>query len=173
MVSGFLNHPWLIMVGRVSTLLFILASLYAVYLFFKGILPVSYRLGTALSKRKIAVFADSDDFNNLKNILVDSKLFKKKNILQIDQRSIGRAEKESLLLLHWRSFRESLDSVLRIKKDAAALIVYAPTEDGKIDDKTMKKISEHRNVIVVNFRGRLVNDVLVCMMTSSWKGQNG
>jgi len=161
------------MVGRVSTLLFILASLYTVYLSLRGILPVLYHLGLALSKRKIAIFAESDDFNNLKNILVDSKLIREKNILQIDQKSIRRAEGESLLLLHWGSCKDSLDGVLGIKKDAAALIVYAPTEDGKIDDKAMGKISEHRNVIVVNFRGRLVNDVLVCMMTSSWKGQNG
>jgi len=161
------------MVGRVSTLLFILASLYAVYLSLRGILPVLYRLGLALSKRRIAIFAESDDFNNLKNVLVDSKLFKEKNILQIDKESIRKAEGESLLLLHWESFKDRLDAVLEIKKDAAALIVYAPTEGGKIDDDAMKKISDHRNIIVVNFRGRLVNDVLACMMTSSWKGQNG
>jgi len=161
------------MVGRVSTLLFILASLYAVYLSLRGILPVLYRLGLALSKRRIAIFAESDDFNNLKNVLVDSKLFKEKNILQIDKESIRKAEGESLLLLHWESFKYSLDNVRKIKKDATALIIYAPTEDGKIDDTAMGKISDHRNIIVVNFRGRLVNDVLVCMMTSSWKGENG
>jgi len=126
-----------------------------------------YRLGIALSKRKIAIFAESDGLNNLKNILVDSKLFREKNILQIDRNSIRKAEGESLLLLHWESFKDRLDDVLEIKKDAAALIVYAPTEGGKIDDDAMKKISDHRNIIVVNFRGRLVNDVLACMMTSS------
>lgn len=151
----------------------ILATACAIYLSCKGILPVLYHLGLALSKRKIAIFAESNDFNNLKNILVDSKLFKAKNILLIDQKSIRSAEGESLLLLHWGSCKDNLDSVLGIKKDAAALIVYAPIEDGKIDDEAMKKISEHRNVIVANFRGRLVNDVLVCMMTSSWERQNG
>lgn len=159
-----------IWVGRAFTLPVILATACAIYLSCRGILPVLYHLGLALSKRKIAIFAESNDFNNLKNILVDSKLFKEKNILQIDRRSIGRAEGASLLLLHWKSFEDGLDSVLGIKKDAAALIVYAPTEDGKIDDEAMEKISEYRNVIVANFRGRLVNDVLVCMVTSAWKG---
>lgn len=166
-ILNFLRHPLLVLKGRASTLRATLASLYAACLSLNGILPALYRLGLALSKRKIAIFAESNDFNNLKNVLVDSKLFKEKNILQIDQKSIRRAEGESLLLLHWGSCKDSLDGVLEIKKDAAALIVYAPIEDGKIDDEVMKKISEHRNVIVVNFRGRLVNDVLVCMMTSS------
>lgn len=163
-----LNHPVLICVGRATTLLFIFTVIYAICLSIKGILPVLYRLGTALCKRKIAIFADSDDFNNLKSILIDSKLFMEKNILQIDQKSINRAEEESLLLLHWGSFRGSLDSVLNIKKDATALIVYAPPEDVRLNNDVMQKLSEHRNVIVVNFRGRLINDVLVCMMTSRW-----
>lgn len=146
----------------------VLTFCYGIYLSVRGVLPVLYHLGLALSKRRVAIFAESDDFNNLKNILVDSKLFKSENVLQIDRKSIGKAGEESLLLLHWGSFKESLNEVLKLKRDATALVVYAPPEDGRVGNDAMKKLSEHRNVIVVNFRGRLINDVLVCMITSRW-----
>ncbi|MDD9820280.1 MAG: hypothetical protein OXR07_05300 [Nitrospira sp.] len=165
-ISSVLDHPLLIWVGRATTLVFILTVIYAVCLFIKGILPVLYRLGSSLSKRKVAIFATGGDFNNLRNVLTDSKLFEGKNILQIDKESIKKAQAESLMLMHWKSYQDKLDAILDIKQDTAALIVYAPVDDGPIDKGSMVKIGEHRNVIVVNFRGRLVNDVLVCMMTS-------
>ena len=144
----------------------IASIIYTIYLVVTGILPVLYRLGFALSKRKVAIFAERDDFVNLRSSLVDSKLFKEKNILQIDENSLRRAEAESLLLVHWKSFQKHLDTILAIKKDAATLIVYAPTEEGQIESESMTKLGKHRNVIVVNFRGRLINDVLVSMVTS-------
>ena len=139
---------------------------YMAFIVVKGILPVWYRIGTALTKRKIAIIALDDNYSNLKNVLVDSKLFKEKNIHKIDKSSIRKAENESLILMHWKSFKDNLDDILSIKKDTDALIVYAPTEEGRIDSADMEKLSKHRNLIVVNFRGRLINDVLVCMMTS-------
>ncbi len=165
-VLDFFLHPIFALLGGVLTVVSLFALIYTIYLVLKGVLPVLYRLGISLSKKKIAIFAESDDFNNLKSILIDSRLFKEKNILHIDNNSRGRAEAASLLLLHWKSCQGDLKAILGRKKDTQDLIVYAPTEDGRIDDASMKEIGEHRNVIVVNFRGRLVNDVLVCTMIS-------
>ncbi len=162
----FFDHPFFIVMGGLSTTAAVLTAAYTTCLVIKGILPVWYRLGIALSKRKIVIFAYGDDYTNLKNTLSDSGLFKEKNIIQIDKNSIKKAESESLLLVHWKSYKDKLDSILSIKKDEAALIIYAPVEDGRIENNDMEKINQNRNVIVVNFRGRLINDVLVCMMTS-------
>ncbi len=165
-VLDFFRHPIFTLLGGFLTVVWLSVLLYTIHLVIKGVLPVLYRLGISLSKKKIAIFAESGDFNNLKNILTDSRLFKEKNILHIDKKSRRRAEAASLLLLHWKSCQGDFDTILNRKKDTQDFIVYAPTEDGRIDDASMKKISEHRSVIVVNFRGRLINDVLVCMMTS-------
>ena len=165
-ILDFFRHPIFTLLGGFLTVVWLFALLYTIYLVIKGVLPVLYRLGISLSKKKIAIFAENDDFNNLKSVLIDSQLFKEKNILHIDSKSHGRAEAASLLLLHWKSCQGDLSTILHLKKDAQDLIVYAPTEDGRIDTASMNDISKHRNVIVVNFRGRLINDVLVCMMTS-------
>ena len=152
--------------GGAFTIVLIITSAYTAFLIFKSILPVWYRLGLSLSKRKIAILADNDNHNNLRNVLIDSKLFNPKNIENIDENSIGKVETQSLLLMHWTSHQENLDSILINKKDSAMLIIYAPMEEGRIESEELEKINKHRNVIIVNFRGRLINDVLVSMMTS-------
>jgi len=145
-----------------------LGVLYGIYLFFKGLLPVWYRLGMGLAKRKIAVYA-TNEFNDLKGLLIDSNLFTPKNIIQIDENSIKKAETATLLLVHWKPFEIHIDDILKIKKDSDALIIYAPQNEGRIDDETLAKINSHRNAIIVNLRGRLLNDIFTSMITTSYE----
>ena len=167
-IIDFFDHPFFIVVGGLATLASLIAVVYTLFLVIKGVLPVWYRLGLGLSKREIAIFAE-DEYDSLKAMLVDSKIFQEDNIKQIDKKSIKKAEQVTLLLVHWKSFKSDIDSILNIKKDSAALIVYAPQDEGKIDSETLEKINLQRNSIIVNLRGRLLNDILVCMITTSYE----
>lgn len=167
-ITEFFNGSFFVIFGGISTIITIILLAYGIFLWLKGILPIVIRLGKGLSGREIAIFADSNNFDSLKNLLVDSDIFKERNISHVDQKSFKKAEDISLMLVHWKSFEDQLDKILDIKKDTDALIIYAPHEDGKISPKNMKIINEHRNTLVVNFRGRLLNDILVSMMTTSY-----
>lgn len=167
-IIDFFDHPFFIVLGGISTLLTIAAFLFTIYLFARGIFPVWLRLGIGLSKRKIAIFAENE-FDNLKSVLLDSKIFQKSNIIKIDKGSIKKAEELTLLLVHWKSFESQIEDILRIKKDSAALIIYAPQNEGYIDKAVLEKINQERNSIIVNFRGRLLNDILICMITTGYK----
>ena len=167
-IIDFFNHPFFIIVGGLSTLSAIVISLMAIYAVIKALLPVWYRLGRGLSNGQIAIFAD-EEYGNLKGMLVDSKIFKDKNIVQIDKNSIEKAQAISILLMHWKAYEDKCDDILRIKKDSDALIIYAPHGEGTIDTETLRKINSRRNAIVVNFRGRLLNDILVSMITTSYE----
>ena len=103
-------------------------------------------------------------------MLIDSKIFKGKNILQVNKNDLKKAEKETLFLVHWKDYQDEIDDILAIKKDSTALIVYAPQNEGRIEpaDK-MEKINYHRNTIVVNFRGRLLSDILISLITTSYE----
>lgn len=125
-------------------------------------------LGVGLSKRKIALFAEVE-FTSLQALLVDSGLFKINNIEQIHKSSIKKAENYSLFVVYWDEFSDMLDDILQKKKDNTPLILYAPQDKGKIAPEDLKKINQHRNVVVVNFRGRLINDILVSLMTTGFK----
>lgn len=132
------------------------------------VLRVLWRLGHGLSKRKIAIFADGK-YEDLKAMLIDSGLFKEKNIIQINNSSIEKAKDISLLLVHWEPFKDKFDRILGVKSDQDALIVYAPQNEGKIDDKERDMINDRRNAVIVNFRGRLLNDILSSMLTTGYR----
>ena len=167
-VIDFFNHPFFIIVGGLATLLSVVGFLYIIYLVVKGIMPVWYRLGIGLSRKKIAIFA-AEEFDNLRSMLVDSNIFAEKNIVKIDKQSIKKAQSISLLLVHWKAFEADIDNILGIKNDSDALIIYAPKNEGLIDDKNLEKIDRERNSIIVNFRGRLLNDILTSMITTGYE----
>lgn len=154
--------------GSLTTIALIIGMLYTFYLIIKGALPVWYRLGIGLSKRKIAIFADAE-FDNLKNMLVDSNIFKEKNIIKINKNTIKKAKSTTLLLIHWQYAESEIYNILNIKDDSDALIIYAPHEEGPINKDILRKINLERNSLIVNFRGRLLNDIFTCMITTSYE----
>lgn len=167
-IIDFFNHPFFIIVGGTMTLLAVLGFSYTVWLVIRGVLPVWYRLGVGLSRRKIAIFS-ATEFASLSNMLSDSKIFERKNIIQIHKNDLSKAEKETVFLVHWKDYKDKIDDILNYKKDGTALIVYAPQNEGRIDPPEMDKITSHRNTVVVNFRGRLLNDILVSLITTAYK----
>lgn len=156
-------------IGYVTTIIVICAFVRGVYRWIIGITPALSRLGKGLANRKIAIFASGDNFNSLERLLIDSKLFKKKNIVQITAGEIKKSETISLFLMHWNGFKSNLNDVLSCKKDKTALIVYAPQEEGILSAEEIKKINVHRNVVLVNMRGRLLNDIVTSLITTSYE----
>jgi len=160
----------LVWIGYATTLYFLLTLALGLYAWFIGILPALIRLGNGLSKRKIAIFAKGDHFTSLKDLLVDSKLFKAKNIIQVSTRNdFGRAEQSTLYLLYWPDWQKDLNDILNTKKASNALVVYAPQELGFIPPAQMSVLSSYNYVTISNFRGRLLNDIVVSMITTSYK----
>ena len=134
----------------------------------KGLLPVWFRLGMGLYKRKIAILAE-DEASSLKDLLVDSHLFDAKNIFLVGKESLKKAESATMMLVHWKPFESQLDQILQIKKDSDALIIYAPQKEGFVNDDDMAKLTSQRHTIIVNFRGRLLNDIYTSMITTSYE----
>jgi len=157
-------------IGALESILFIGGIIYAVALWMNGVLPALLRLGNGLAKRRIALFAKGDNASSLRNLLMDSKLFRVKNIFEISKKEdIGRAESATMFLVFWHDWANDIDEVLSKKSDECALIVYAPYEKGRIPDAEMKKLDNRRHTTVTNFRGRLLNDIVASMITTSYE----
>jgi len=169
-IVDFFTDPFFSVVGGIISLFALVGTGTTIFLILKGSIPVWYRLGLGLSKREIAIFAeDLNAYNSLQKMLLASKLFSEKNIKHAGKDFVKSAENTTLLLMHWKSFHENLDDVLNLKKDTDALIVYAPPSEGKIELESLNKINNERNSIIVNFRGRLLNDIFTCMMTTGYQ----
>ena len=156
--------------GYVSTIIVILSAIVIFILWALGIAPVLIRLGNGLSRRKIAIFAKGDALSSLKSLLHDSKLFQRSNLIEITTHDdIGKSEEATLFLVHWIDWKDRVKEILDHKMDGIAVIVYAPQEHGFIPPEDMKLLNSKRNVIVTNFRGRLLNDLVTSMITTSYE----
>ena len=157
-------------VGAIDTILLMGAIIWAVTLWIRGISPALYRLGYGLARRKIAVFAKNDNLNSIKALLTDSKLFRAKNIEDITRLAdIERADKASVYLVYWSDWSDNITEILQKKPSSCALIIYAPYNEGRIPDEKMVELDGKRHTAVTNFRGRLLNDIVTSMITTSYE----
>ncbi len=159
------SHPLFVIIGGIATLIMIGAFVYTVVLFLKGVLPVWYRIGIGLSKRKVAIFADKD-YSNLDSLIKDSKIFNE--TIKIHKNDIKKAETETIFLVHWGEYKNKIDEIINIKKTSTPLIVYSPQGTDKIDQANLEKINNEPNSVIVNFRGRLLNDIFTSVITTSY-----
>jgi hypothetical protein len=157
-------------VGRAQAVVFLLAILFTVFVFVRGIAAALWRLGNGLARRKIALFAKGNNVSSLKSLLVDSKLIRARNIIEITTaKDIDKAEAASIYLVFWHDWIDDLDAILAKKPDQCALVVYAPYDGEPIPADKMKKLDGKRHTAVTNFRGRLLNDMVTSMITTAYE----
>lgn len=156
-------------IGYAFTLAWLVTLVWGVYLWASGILPALLRLGNGLAMRRIAIFANGEHLRELSSLLLDTDLFNSKNIIEIQSdRDIGRSEQASVYLIYWHDWEGHIDEILSRKPDKCPMIIYSPYEEEKIPIATMRKIDGSRNTSVTNFRGRLLNDIVTAMITTSY-----
>lgn len=169
----FFNHPFFIVFGGITATIAIVVFLLNILFWILGIAPLLKRLGYGRWFRKIVIVANDDYYSSLKGDLVDSGIFRKKNILQINSQTISKVKDENLLLVHYQSFDETvIKTILANKKSNAGMIFYYPgfsPKDGKeIPNGLKEQISNTENTTIVNFRGRLLNDIITTLITTSY-----
>lgn len=165
-IFNFFNQPFFTVFGGIQTIIFFVSLIFITYTTLKGTLPIIWKLGTALNSRQIAVFGSADAYGTLKDILKDSNLFREKNICHIQPGSIDRAKTKTIYLVDWESFKTHIDEVLSARSnEQTPIVIFA--SPGAIPNDKMKDIGNKLNTIVVNFKGRLVNDIFVSLMTTN------
>ncbi len=146
-----------------------IALLAIAYYTFRGLVPVLYRLGHGLWRRKIAIVANGDTLINLERLMKDSGLFNSKNIIRVagkgELEAISRA---SIVLVYWADGQGFMADILDRKSEDTALIIYAPYKGGAIPAEMMETLENRKHVIVNNFRGRLMNDIVSSMITTGY-----
>lgn len=163
----FFNHPFFILFGGVATLIIVLGVVLKIVCSFLGITPIVVRLGIALWRRKISIFSSNEVYQSLRATLEESGIFKPRNILHIREDNIDRANTGTLFLVDWQTFGGHIDRVFSARKnDQTAIVIYA--KPASIPQEQMNDIANRANTVVVNFRGRLLNDILTSLVTTSY-----
>lgn len=130
----------------------------------------AWRFGLALYGKKIMIVASDEDYCDLEEDLSDSGLIKRKNIQRVSGKHISKV-KDALLLIVVYGYldKDGFRQIINGKSSRCGLIVHCPPEKGRIDDEEMRLLSKTAFTALCNFRGRLVNDVLLMMLSTSFK----
>lgn len=173
-VYNFYNNPFIVIFGGLTTTALLLGFVLNFIFWSLGIWPLLWRLGVGRWTRKISVVATAEVYNQLKKDLVDSGIFRESNISQISSQSLAEVKDRDLLLVHYQSFSEDqIKTILGNKKSRAGMVFYYPIFSNKkgeqIPPEIFKQISNKENTTVVNFRGRLLNDIITTLITTSYK----
>ena len=173
-ITNFYNHPFFIIFGGISATLIIIGIMLNFLFWILGIAPLLWRLGYGRWFRKIAIVANDEFYNNLKNDLADSGIFRENNISQISANNLAKIKNHYLLLVHYQSFtEENIKIILADKKSEAGMVIYypefSPKEGKMISEEMIKQINCRENTTIVNFRGRLLNDVVTTLITTSYE----
>lgn len=159
-------------IGLITTAIAVLTFFAAVVGWILGISPLMYRLGLGRWRRKIAIVANNEDYNLLQTDLVDSGVFREKNIHQVSATTLSKVKEANLLLVNYGSFTEAqIKTIIRNKRSKAGMVVYFPdfSPTNRIPDDIAKLINNEPHTVLVNFRGRLINDILVTLLSTSYE----
>lgn len=167
LVFDFFNHPIFKIVGGITVITATLGVIYRIISIVFGVSPIIFRIGKALWSRKIAIIGTTESYTVLYECISDSGVFKRKNIQHITIENIDKAKEHSVILVDWESSGVQIDDIFMIRKSHnTAVIIYAKA--GSIPRDKMAEIANKSNTVVVNFKGRLLNDILSSLITTSF-----
>ena len=166
------DHKFFTIVGGIASLVSILTIFGLFIAWVLGVAPIAWKIGIARWRRKIGIAANAEYWNRLKSDLTKSGVFRETNIKHIPVSGIASVRDYSLILVHYDSFREEeIDELLRSKRSESGMVVFFPqflaNESRRIPDHMFKKINDRENTTVVNFRGRLLGDLVLTFVTTT------
>ena len=156
-------------IGAVTIIIAIVGGLATFFGWTMGIFMVMKRLGIGRWYRRVLVVSDISHGASLKEDLINSGVFREKNIKVIGEQNISDVKNSDLILLdYWSISPEKSLVAIANKQSHAGLVVYSPMKNGRIADEVTERINDEPFTTLVNMRGRLVNDLLITLMSTSY-----
>jgi hypothetical protein len=163
----FFNHPFFVIFGGISASVVAFGFLCRAIFWMLGISPIVIRLGTALWRRRVAIIGSFEAYESLRSTIVDSGIFNSNKVIHIELGSIEKAKSESIFLVDWKSSCEKINDIFSARKNhQTAVIIFA--SPGSIPPEQLLNVADRPNTVIVNFKGRLLNDILTCLLTTSY-----
>lgn len=154
--------------GMVGTIVSWALAIGFVVLAIMGLVRPAFRFGKGIAWKKVFIVADGETGKEIQCDLERSGLIKPKNILTKTKGQTGDLNYARLVILDYEYLGN--DDVLRIvsnKNPDCGILVYA--KPGIIiGPRDMATLNLFQHVSIVNMRGRLVNETLLLMLSTSF-----
>ena len=163
-----ISNSWIMsVVGSITTIFLIFTILISFICWWFWFVPICLRLWKALWGREIAIFSSSEFFNQIKPTLIDSKIFKEKNIIHVSNSNNEAGKRKSFFLVEWDSYKDNIEDLYNLRRDdLIPIIIFARPQ--AIPHEVMNEIANRNCTVVVNFKWRLLNDILVSLITTAY-----
>lgn len=155
-------------VGIITTTVTIFGGIALFLGWLSGVFLVMKRLGLGRWYRKILIVSTNDGGQTLKKDLVDSGVFREKNITIANDNNLADIKDGDLILYDYWKLPECINDVLRNKQKGAGLIVYSSANKQSVPGDVVEMVNKEPFTVLVNMRGRLVNDILITLMSTSY-----
>lgn len=161
-VSAFVS-----LIGTVGTIVSWALAIGFVVLAIMGLVRPAFRFGKGIAWKKVFIVADGNTRQELKGDLERSGIIRKKNILEKTDGQISDLVGARLLVSEYGYLgEENVDKIVSQKCSDCGVLIYAKHKE--ISDESMEKLNRAQHVSVVNFRGRLVNEILLLLISTSF-----
>lgn len=128
------------------------------------------RFGLALFGKQIKVVANMEDYEAIRHDLIGSGLIKEKNIMRIGKQNLSDLRDAFMIIVSSDYLpNDEYGRVVNEKSSRCGLIVYSPPEKDRLSPEKMLQLNSTPFSTLCNFRGRLVNDVLLMMLSTAFK----
>lgn len=166
-IIDFFNHPVFIILGGLTVVFAAVGIVYRIVCIVLGVTPLVFRIGKAIWRRKVAIIGNYEAFSSLKDCITATNIFKTKNVVHIPIDNIEKAKEHTILLVDWETSGNHIDQIFLTRNNQnTAVIIFAKA--GSIPHEKMAEIANKSNTVLVNFKGRLLNDILNSLITTSF-----
>jgi hypothetical protein len=165
-LAKFYDYPLFTIAGWIWFTVWVFALLLKIIFWTIWISPVIFRVWVWLWKRRIAIISKNSNYWNLESTLLDSWIFNKKNIIKVES-DLKKAASANIYLVDWESFYNEIDDIFATRSNhQIPVIIFAKPQ--AIPNDKMIIIWNYSNTVVVNFKWRLLNDILTSLITCSY-----
>ncbi|WP_165047491.1 MULTISPECIES: hypothetical protein [unclassified Adlercreutzia] len=155
------------LVGTIGTIVPWALAIGFVVLAVMGLVRPAYRFGKGIAWKKVFIVANDNTRQELKGDLERSGILRKRNIRVKTDGQISDLAGARLLILEYGYLGEKkVQEIVSNKCSDCGVLIYAKHKE--ISDESMSKLNRSQHVSVVNFRGRLVNEILLLLISTSF-----
>lgn len=172
-MSGDVVQNFISSVGTLATVVQIAMFIILVLICCRYLISVAKRFGLGLWKRQIAIItSDTNLVNSLKADLTSTGFIRAGNVVHISIENLKDLPGYSIAVIDYGSFlgdKGQLCNFIEQMDSSVGIVLYCRPEHGRLSDELMQKINNSSRVILTNFRGRLVNDVISSLVSTPYE----
>lgn len=168
-LNGFAGSPFFTIASAIQIVVDIMVVLAVVVMIVGNLAKPLWRFGKARWKKPILIYGNSEQYGSLKKDFVATGIVRERNVSRADADHMGEiAEAWTIVICADGIEDDDVIRILEAKPPRCAALVYAPP-NRRLGPAAYKECNMREHVAVCNMRGRLTDELILTLFTTSFK----